>query len=1338
MKRLIPIIFSFLALTLSISVKAQSFEDQLKKAESIKTQYGETDDRYLDALSQAIQTAFSEQNNEAANKYRLIHADIVKGKYGEHSLEYAEDMWRLGNVSDFKGEQYQFNCYKKSQHILETLNAKDSFIYFNLFWAFFWHYWDEQNWLLATINMQKYIEYAKPWINIEWKRNVLGDKALANAYYLLGLTYYSHLNNYSSAIEAFKECVSIVEHQLLSEFPNVLDAYQGLWLSYENLNDYKESLEWHLKCVSATKELKGDTSDEYFRELSSLRYCYYTLDDYESAEKANLALLAQIEKRDTQARIKCETDSLYLKEYQNIVSLGRAFKKYPDVILYGSKLSDIYKARGEEGTELYLSLLDDLIVSYHNTNDYLSEYSLYDQYESLAKRLKRDKADNYWSYLSLKCETLTFLYKSAEHKAAVQNWGALTEELYGKNSRQALMYTFQVANQHESIDEHIEALAGIDHCLSIINSGECSFEGKADSLLFMSAIHNLEGMTYTSSDTQRAEKALLSAIEENRIIGRKDYAPTANLGFLYYQQKRDLQRAGAYFEQARQILESIGDNYSIQYLSVLNNLGLCYQELGLNSYAIAILDLANQAVLTNYGKEHVMYGTTEQNKSLFYKSISNYTEAINCSKEALECYKKVFGEKSEKYGMVLQNLGLMYYYVGDYSKSKEILMAAIPILEALNSPYCINAYISLMTVFAVEKDGDKVAEFAEIAEAKLKENHWEQTDVAAALYGSIGYAMLLNEMTDARPYLEYAQNILEKAGKKSSIQYHNGLLCLGLASFLDQSQTEDIIPILTDSYKNQYLTNAAFFNGNERESLIAGPGFSQTKNIIFSSRKEGEQDTQLYNFLLFNKGLLLGTSISYAKAIYDSGNDEVISQYEKLQDLNRYLNGEKQTVEGIITLDEAKAQASAVEREITLYLRQNGGYTDGLNYSYSDVQNALGNGELAVEFVSYLNYQNKTSYYAALVAGKGWPKPKYVQLCKKEELEKLVSLSPDKLYGESAASKSAYKLIWAPLAPYLTGIKTVYFSPAGYINKLAVEHLYDGEKRFDSVYNVVRLTSTREICNKKPQYKYATAVLYGGLKYDEDDATMIAESRNARGAFTVQTSVFRGFDGSITRKGWDYLPGTLEEVKQISSIISKNKISCDVFTSGKGNEESFKALSGNNFGLLHIATHGFYMTASQAQKNDYFVSNPFALQNAEAGVSPLQRSGLLLAGANKAWKGEIVPEGVEDGILTAAEIASLDLNGCDVVVLSACETGLGEITDDGVLGLQRAFKNAGVNTIVMSLWEVDDRATSLMMQTFYRNLIRGKSKRVSFTAAQDEVRKKYSDPRYWAAFIMLD
>lgn len=1333
------ILFLVILALVALPAQAQDFERKLAKAEQIKAKNGETSEMYLDALSEAIQEAFGAEDYESANKYRCIHAEIVKRKYGANSLEYAEDIWRLGNVSEFKGEQYQFDCYKTVQRILETINAQDSFIYFNLFWNFFWHYWGKQNWILASTSMQKYINYAKPWINKEWKGNTLGESGLANAYYLLGSTYFSRLNNYTSAIDAFKECIDIVEeNQLLQEFPNALMAYQGVWHGYENLKDFEASLEWHLKSLAVTKQLKGETSEEYLAELSSLRYCYYSLGDYDSTEKTNLALLESIEKRDKNAGVGCVSDSLYVKESENLIAFAMVFNKYPEVILYGQQLIDIYRQRGEEKTESYLSLLDDLILAYHNTNNYLSAYSLYDQYENLARSLNLNNTEDYWSYLGLKCESLTYLYKIAEYEKAVQDWGNLTEVLYGKNSRQALMYTCQVANQYESIDQHTEAIVGIEDCIRIINSGECVFESTADSLLFAAVIHNLEGMAYTTTDTQRAEKALLTAIEENRLIGRKDYAPIINLGLLYYQQNRDIKQAVACFEQAKQTLESIGDNYSIQYISVLNNLGLCYHDLGTDSFAMAIFDLASQTVLANYGKQHVMYGTTEHNKSLFYTSISNYPEAINCCNEALECYRQLFGEKSEKYGIILQNLGMMYQYVGDYSKSKDILLTAIPILEELDSPYCIHAYTNLLTVYAVEKDGNKVVDLAEVAEVKLKENHWEETDVAASLYGSIGYAMLINGMPGGKPYLGYALNLLEKAGAKSSIKYHTGLLYFGMASFLDQSHTEDIIPVLAESYKSQYLTNAAFFNGRERESLISGPYFSQTQSIIFSSRQEGKHDIQLYNFLLFNKGLLLGTSISYAKAVYDSGNEEVISQYEKLQRINRFINGERIAEYEGMSIDDAKSQASALERELTLYLRQNGGYTDGLNYTYADVQNALGNNEVAIEFVSFLNYADNTSYYAAILAKHDWQEPKYVPLCKKEDLERLISLSPDRLYGETAASENAFKLLWGPLTPFLANIKTIYFSPSGYINKLAIEHLFNGEKRFDAMYNIVRLTSTREICNKRPQYKYINAVLYGGLKYDEDDATMIAESRSIRGTLSSQPDVFRGIDSSVTRKGWEYLPGTLNEMNQISSIISKNNITCDVYTSGKGNEESFKALSGNNFGILHIATHGFYMTESQAERNDFFASNPFLTQSPGAVASPLQRSGLLLAGGNKAWQGEVVPEGVEDGVLTAAEIASLDMNSCDVVVLSACETGLGEITDEGVFGLQRAFKNAGVNTIIMSLWEVDDQATSLMMQTFYSNLVKGKGKRESFAAAQKEVRKKYVDPRYWAAFIMLD
>lgn len=149
-------------------------------------------------------------------------------------------------------------------------------------------------------------------------------------------------------------------------------------------------------------------------------------------------------------------------------------------------------------------------------------------------------------------------------------------------------------------------------------------------------------------------------------------------------------------------------------------------------------------------------------------------------------------------------------------------------------------------------------------------------------------------------------------------------------------------------------------------------------------------------------------------------------------------------------------------------------------------------------------------------------------------------------------------------------------------------------------------------------------------------------------------------------------------------------------------------------------------------------NNVFTHNDTDSHTYPLRRSGLLMSGGQHIWMGEEIPEGIDDGILTAEEIAGLNLSNTDLLVLSACQTGLGEIGGDGVYGLQRGFKIAGVGTIIMSLWEVDDQTTSLMMQTFYRNLIKGKSKRESFAIAQSEVRKKYDNPKYWAAFIMLD
>ena len=136
----------------------------------------------------------------------------------------------------------------------------------------------------------------------------------------------------------------------------------------------------------------------------------------------------------------------------------------------------------------------------------------------------------------------------------------------------------------------------------------------------------------------------------------------------------------------------------------------------------------------------------------------------------------------------------------------------------------------------------------------------------------------------------------------------------------------------------------------------------------------------------------------------------------------------------------------------------------------------------------------------------------------------------------------------------------------------------------------------------------------------------------------------------------------------------------------------------------------------------------------------LMRSGLFFSGANIGLKGESLPDDVEDGVLTALELSNMNLGNVDMVVMSACESGLGETSGEGVFGLQRGFKLAGANTLLMSLWKVDDIATKLLMTEFYKNYLSGKSKQESLKLAQQTLRNNsdYADPEYWAAFILLD
>lgn len=216
------------------------------------------------------------------------------------------------------------------------------------------------------------------------------------------------------------------------------------------------------------------------------------------------------------------------------------------------------------------------------------------------------------------------------------------------------------------------------------------------------------------------------------------------------------------------------------------------------------------------------------------------------------------------------------------------------------------------------------------------------------------------------------------------------------------------------------------------------------------------------------------------------------------------------------------------------------------------------------------------------------------------------------------------------------------------------------------------------------------------------------------------------------------LEGTEHEVNQISQLLDSAQWQHQFYLQNTAQEETIKNLSFTDKPhILHIATHGYFFP--RVLQQDSSSMNSAHLQNRiRSIINPLWRSGLAFAGANYIWRGSHIPSGVEDGVLMAYEVANLNLFGVDLVVLSACDTGRGDLhNSEGVLGLQRAFKTAGVRHLILSLWHIPDAQTSELMILFYKKYLKGQPIRKAFRAAQQEMAKQYA-PFYWAGFILIE
>ena len=648
--------------------------------------------------------------------------------------------------------------------------------------------------------------------------------------------------------------------------------------------------------------------------------------------------------------------------------------------------------------------------------------------------------------------------------------------------------------------------------------------------------------------------------------------------------------------------------------------------------------------------------------------------------------------------------------------------------------------------------------------------------ILSQMYQALGYANLfLKDFHSAKSIFRKAYELSRKDNRISDKEKQTMLSNLALSQYLIND--EKCIPTILSLSKGiieDVVSLFSFMSSEERARYWdkTSDELAKYNSMLFELNKENSLG-QIYDNTLFSKGLLLRYSNHLSKLVSSLSDDNVYEKTMLLQELNKRLINEELNNEALVSV---KNSIRSIEKELSAKIA---GYqsVDEIRkqYSWRNIKHSLKEGEAAIEFIQLpdltFKAEKRIEYYGAIIITKDSKNPKIIKLCQEDSLSFLnkvpheiesARLTSDLqnqlfrqyLYGNGeyvhkrvgkkaikfdCIGEKLYSLIWEPLENELRGVNRIYYSPSGILNSIAFGAISHNKASLSSKYELHLLSSTSEISKFSKISKLESAIVYGGINYDTDKDEMLVQARGYNKI--TEKSKFDNNRGYNERGAWGPLPGTYIEAQEISLKLHANEISIKLLDGAKANEESFKALSGKSPSLIHIATHGFFYPDNKKIEMLNFLEGIKGLENLNHIQSTMTRSGILFSGANKAWQGDFPEANIEDGILTAEEISHLDLSNTEIVVLSACETGLGDvISTEGVFGLQRALKLAGVNSIIMSLWKVDDNATTEFMKLFYEKWLTGTNSREAFSYAQKQIRerKEFASPYFWAGFVMLD
>ncbi len=837
-----------------------------------------------------------------------------------------------------------------------------------------------------------------------------------------------------------------------------------------------------------------------------------------------------------------------------------------------------------------------------------------------------------------------------------------------------------------------------------------------------SSLNNLASLYRTQGLHDRAEPLLLRALAiREAALGshHPNVALTLNALANLYSAQGLYDRAEPLYQRALAIYEIAFGSHHPNIALTLNNLADLYSHQGLYDRAEPLLQRALNIHEATLGSHHPYVASSLSNLASLYLALGLYGRAEPLLQRALSIYETAFGSHHPDLTPSLNNLAILYSVQGLYDRAEPLLQRALAITEAAFGSYHPDVASSLNNLAILYSD-QGVYDRAEpllqralsIKEAALGKRH---SSIANLLKGLARLSLARHRFADALLFMTRAFSLSEQRLRQESLDFSESRL----AGFLQHLRTEEelLYALLRAHPDNTHVQRLAL----SAILLRKGRSIEETANTSRTIlRSLGSQDRDTFERLRALRTQLASLSLQgpgpLPPADYQKKLKDLADQGDALEaDLARRSAA-------LRALSALPSPNDIVDR-VAAAIPKDGALVELITYTDRPLVPKPGTPE--AKRSSHLRYLALVLHPDARI--------RVLDLGPAAPIDRDASRLRDAFAERDAAYLSSAQALYArafkPLLPLLGSTRRLFLAPDGQLALVPFAALHDGTSFLIDSFDLSYLTSGKDLLSRSQDNATSDSVVvladpaFGSSPVEEPAPTQHASSRER---------FFSTLRADLAHHPWPPLPGTRQEAQAIQHLLPQAQL----FLGTHATKQRLLQLPAP--AVLHIATHGFFLEDSSTP------SGSRALVGSSSGASsvppppdPLLRSGLVLTGSLSPSP-ESSQLRSDNSLVTALELAGLDLWGTQLVVLSACDTGRGDVKlGQGVYGLRRALVIAGAETVVMSLWKVNDDSTRLLMESYYRHLLTGSGRAEALRQAMVSLRQSHPHPHYWAPFVSL-